>query len=181
MTKPLVILLSGWAGSGKDSAAELLVEEMAFVRVAFADMLKTEVSTAYRLPLTMFHNAFKDRYVESVDATPRQLLIQHAADRKRKDPHVYSRAVVAQITEHSGRCVVSDWRYRHEYVFLKENLHNAHIVRGRIVRSSVCPGDDPSEHDLDDETMDFTITNDGCISDLRDSIKATVRAIIHCL
>ena len=174
MTKPLVILLSGWAGSGKDSAAELLVEEMAFVRVAFADTLKAEVSTAYRLPLSIFHNAFKDRYIESVKATPRQLLIQHAADRKRKDPHVYSRAVVAQI-DTRGRWVRSDWRYRHEYAFLKENLPEAHIVRGRILRSSVVPDDDLSEHDLDDEPVDFTVTNDGCISDLRDAIKAAVR------
>jgi len=171
-----VILLSGWAGSGKDSAAELLVEEMAFVRVAFADMLKEEVSKAYRLPLSVFHNAFKDSHIEVLGATPRQLLIQHAADRKRKDPHVYSRAVVARIA--GGRWVISDWRYRHEYAFLKEHLPNVHIVRGRILRSSVCPGDDPSEHDLDDEPMDFTITNDGCISDLRDAIKATVRAML---
>jgi hypothetical protein len=172
----LVILLSGWAGSGKDSAAELLVEEMAFVRLAFADMLKEEVSKAYRLPLSVFNNAFKDSHIEALDATPRQLLIQHAADRKRKDPHVYSRAVVARIA--GGRWVISDWRYRHEYAFLKEQLPNARIVRGRILRSSVCPGDDPSEHDLDDETMDFTVTNDGCISDLRDAIKATVRTML---
>jgi hypothetical protein len=171
----LVILLSGWAGSGKDSAAELLVEEMAFVRVAFADMLKEEVSTAYRLPLAVFHNAFKDRHIDALNATPRQLLVQHAADRKRKDPDVYSRAVVSRIAETQGRVVVSDWRYRHEYAFLKEQLPNVHIVRGRILRSSVSPHEDPSEHDLDDEPMDFTVINDGCISDLRDAIKAAVR------
>jgi hypothetical protein len=32
----IILMLSGWAGSGKDAAAALLLEEMGFIRFAFA-------------------------------------------------------------------------------------------------------------------------------------------------
>ena len=38
----MIIMLSGWAGSGKDAAASLLLEEMDCVRFAFADSLKLD-------------------------------------------------------------------------------------------------------------------------------------------
>lgn len=177
----VILVLSGLAGSGKDSAAEILVDEMSFERVAFADMLKAEVSAVTKIPLETFHNnAFKDHYMEKYASTARQLLLNYAAERKLKDPDVYSRTVVEHIRQGARqRYVVSDWRYRHEYTFLKEALHGEYIlIRGRIMRTSVLPREDPSEHDLDNENMDFVIVNDGSISDLRDAIKSEVRKYI---
>ena len=178
MTKPLIILLSGWAGSGKDSAAELLVDEMSFERVAFADMLKAEVSAVTRIPIAVFReNTLKDMPLKDIGITPRELLIRHAAERKKIDPDVYSRIVVAHILAGQRMCyVVSDWRFRHEYDFIQQYLSDTyHIIKGRIVRSSVNISPDSTEHDLDDEYMDFTVYNNGSISDLRDAIKSVVR------
>ena len=53
--RTMIILLSGWAGSGKDAAA-LLLEEMNFVRLAFADAIKIEVAAATGIPLDTFHD-----------------------------------------------------------------------------------------------------------------------------
>jgi hypothetical protein len=178
MPTPLIILLSGWAGSGKDSAAELLVDEMSFERVAFADMLKAEVSAVTRIPIATFcMNTLKDIPLKDSGITPRELLIRHAAERKKIDPDVYSRIVVAHILAGQQLCyVISDWRFRHEYDFIKQHLSNKyHIIRGRIIRSSIHISPDSTEHDLDDECMDFTVYNDGSISDLRDAIKSVVR------
>jgi len=175
---PCIILLSGWAGSGKDSAAELLVDEMSFERVAFADILKADVSAATGIPIAMFReNALKDTPLKDRKQTPRELLIRYAAEKKKVDPDAYSRIVVAHILqEKRSSYVISDWRFRHEYDFITQHLSkNYCICRGRIIRSSVNSSPDSTEHDLDNEHMDFTIHNDGSISDLRDAIKAVIR------
>jgi len=178
--KPLIVLLSGWAGSGKDAAASLLVEEMQFDRVAFADALKEDVSRATSIPIHYFNEvSYKDTPLQGIRKTPRDLLLEHALAARAEDPDIYSRRIAARIRPLSSalqHIVVSDWRYTREYEFMKKNL-DAHIVRGRILRSLITPSSDPSEHDLDNEIFDFTIVNDGCISDLRDALKHVIRDI----
>jgi len=179
MAHKMVVLLSGWAGSGKDAAAALLVEEMNFMRIAFADLLKADVSEKSGIPLSAFHDPVtKDRPVAGLcQVTPRQLLLAHARVVRSLDPDIYSRSLVDTVRESEhGRFVVSDWRYKREYAVLRERLGpDALIVRGRILRPGLAVSEDPSEHDLDDETVDFTIMNDGCISDLRDLLKHEIR------
>ena len=56
-----VIALSGWKGSGKDCAAEYLIKEHGFIRVAFADVLKELVAIQYNIPVSYLHdNNFKE-------------------------------------------------------------------------------------------------------------------------
>jgi deoxynucleotide monophosphate kinase-like protein len=45
-----VIAISGWKGSGKDTAANYLIEKKNYLRVAFADPLKDMVATTYNIP-----------------------------------------------------------------------------------------------------------------------------------
>ncbi len=51
MSAPLLIGLTGPAGSGKDSAADALVHLAGFTKVAFADALRAEVCAAFGVPL----------------------------------------------------------------------------------------------------------------------------------
>ena len=44
----MIIGLTGAAGNGKDNVADILVEEHRFQRIAFADCLYEEVSTAFK-------------------------------------------------------------------------------------------------------------------------------------
>lgn len=44
MEKPIVVLVSGWMGSGKDTLVDRLVKQHGFVRFGFADELKDDVS-----------------------------------------------------------------------------------------------------------------------------------------
>lgn len=176
---PIVVLVSGWAGAGKDCAAALLVEECGFQRVAFADALKEDVASVTGLPLDLFYTAQKDRPLEHPVAayptakTPRDLLLQHALVRRAVDPDVYSKGVAATIMDSPGtRYVVSDWRYRSEHKVLAEELGEFYnIFRIRIERPGIRQSADPSEHDLDGVRMEYVITNDGTISDLRHAVK----------
>ena len=45
-----VVAISGWKRSGKDTAANYLVEEYGYTRVAFADVLKDMVAEEYNIP-----------------------------------------------------------------------------------------------------------------------------------
>ena len=166
----MIILLSGWAGSGKDAAA-LLLEEMNFIRLAFADMLKVEVAAATGIPLDTFHDhRLKD--IPIAGKTPRQLLIEHAAAARASDPDLYTRLVINRINP-IHNYVISDWRYPREEELLTAAF-GQNVLRVRINRS-VTPMDDPTEHALDDATVDRVIQNDGSISDLR----AALRTIVH--
>ena len=178
-TVPMVVLVSGWAGAGKDCAAALLVEECGFQRVAFADTLKEDVAKVTGLPLDWFYTAVKDRLLPTpcaaypIAKTPRDILLQHALVRRAIDPDVYSKGVAATIMEGSGvRFVVSDWRYQREHEVLAAELGEFyHIFRVRIERPGVKQSADPSEHDLDGLHMEHVIRNDGTISDLRHAVK----------
>jgi hypothetical protein len=177
----VVLMLSGWATSGKDAAAALLTEEMGFIRVAFADELKKSVAAANFLPLELFHNTgLKDRLIPYRHTTPRQLLLSHALAERAMDPDVYARKVATVIklaVDHGvHRVVISDWRYKREYDFLEHELLGvATILSCRITRPGVVPTKDPSEHDLDNQPMHAMIDNNGSITDLRDLLKAMLR------
>jgi hypothetical protein len=183
-----VLLLSGRAGSGKDAAASLLMEEVGFTRFAFADFLKRDVAAQYGLPLDLFHTAAKDHPLQDPKfggKTPRTLLLDHARIARAIDLDVYARQVATAIKEaiasdpiRHSRFVISDWRYRREYDFLTKALFGiAELVCVRITRhTSQTPLiDDPSEHDLLAQPMHAMIDNDGSIADLRDMLKSVLR------
>ena len=52
----MIIGLTGAAGSGKDSVADILVAERGFHRIAFADALYDEVSTAFNVSVEFLKN-----------------------------------------------------------------------------------------------------------------------------
>ena len=53
-TKPLLIGLTGYAGVGKDTLADIMVKDYGFIRFAFADKLKNILSDIYSVPRRLF-------------------------------------------------------------------------------------------------------------------------------
>lgn len=164
-----VLLISGWAGAGKDTVAAACT---GYRRVAFADPLKRHVAGLAGLPESVFHDrAAKDCTLQHrcphypTARTPRDLLLQHAAVARAEDPDVYAREIAEEIRDNPDiqHWAISDWRYRREYDFLRSVLpsHDYEIVRVRVVRPNIVPSEDETEHDLDSERMDRTVQNDG--------------------
>ena len=177
-----VVLLSGWAGSGKDAAAAIMVEEMGFHRFAFADALKQDVATFSGLPLATFHTAAKDQPLEILcktyptARTPRDILLQCARIERERDPDTYSGKVIEEIRA-SGvqKAVISDWRYRREHAHIYRELYETMpILTVRITRTGIQPSSDASEHDLNAMTFDIEIMNNGTLVDLRQSLRSLI-------
>ncbi len=188
MQRPIILFLSGWAGSGKDAAAALLVEEMQFHRLAFADTLKEDVAAVTGIPLATFHSAKKNQTLETpcsqypTARTYRDLLLQHAIAVRAHNPDTFARHVgdhIQGLLPMQPRIVISDWRFPNEYAHIRERfVTQAVLVCVCIERPGIVPSTDPSEHYLDTTLMDWVITNDGSISDLRDSVKRMVHAFM---
>lgn len=188
---PLIVLLSGYAGSGKDAAAALMMDELNFDRVAFADELKRECARKTGIAEHRFFSvSMKDQPLETpcraypMAKTPRDILLMHGLAARAADPDVYAKKVVDSIRSRllldpTSRFVVSDWRYQREAACLTAAHPSARIVRVRITRPGVTPSQDLSEHDLDDINMDVHIDNGGSISDLRDALRTALRPYLH--
>jgi hypothetical protein len=165
-----LLLLSGWAGAGKDAAAAILCDNHDFQRFAFADPLKKAVAEATGLPPSHFERPYKDQPLSATDLrTPRDLLIAHADAARAIEPDIYSRAIVTEILASGvSRVVISDWRYRREGAVVATALAAAgwRIVKARVSRPGVIPSSAPIEHDLDEFPMDWHIQNDGSLADL---------------
>jgi len=165
----MIIMLSGWAGSGKDTVAKYMDS---FQRLAFADKLKEDVSAETGIPIEVFHTRAKDIPQNSI--TPRSLLLKHALEAKEKDPYIYVRHV-AKVSSKYDKIVITDWRYKEEYAFLAENTA-ARIIRIRITRN-LLPSNDPSEHELNDQLFDYHIDNTGTLETLREQIDKILHTI----
>lgn len=75
--KKQIIALTGYAGVGKDTIADLLVEHLGFRKVAFADMLRAEVSIGFGVEITyLAHPSTKNHPMSALAMrrAPRELL-----------------------------------------------------------------------------------------------------------
>lgn len=183
-TRTRILLVSGWAGAGKDAVANILGTR-GYKRVAFADPLKRHVAAIAGIPVTVFHDrATKDQPLRTrcpiypTARTPRDILLQHARIAREADPDVYAREIADEIYENAGiqHWTISDWRYRREYDFLRSSLseEDYDIIRVRVVRPGITPSTDPTEHDLVDEEMDHIIINDSTLDVLRRNVETTL-------
>ena len=175
----IILMVSGWAGSGKDAAASILMDELGFQRLAFADPLKHETARQTGLSPDHFYSThLKDSEIpyEGKTIIPRALLIKAAAEARAKYPNIYANMIADSIQKYGlKRVVISDWRYRNEYEVIKTFFGDATVVRIRIVRPGVIQSSEPSEHDLDGQAMDVEINNGGSIGMLRSTLKDLLR------
>jgi hypothetical protein len=165
-----VIGLSGYARTGKDTIARMLVETHGYERVGFADSLKElmlrldpYVTTAgTRLSVVVGQYGWeraKDTFPEV-----RRLLQAHATPaRDLLGDDVWVRALTRKMAP-SGKYVVADVRFPNELAAVK----NMSGLTVRVNRPGFGPANGHvSETALDEATFDYTIENYGPLAYLR--------------
>lgn len=182
-----IIGLSGYARSGKDEAAKVLIEEFGFIRVAFADKLR-EVLYALN-PIVGFEGEPLEIGIDPVGV--QQVIDRHGWDGYKETEHgteirrllqrlgteagrqtlwdsIWIDAAFAGIPE-DAKVVVSDARFFNEF--------DAVIERGgyiwRIDRDGVGPANDhPSETEaVNYDKFSLYLKNNGTLEEYREIVR----------
>lgn len=197
MTDKIVIALSGWKGSGKDTSADYLTAEYGFKKMSFAAKLKDMVSELYNVPREDLDSPTRkemplvnlpaiptDRFTEAVHHllreelksgywTPRALCILEGSIKRSVHSNYWVRSVAEEIVRApTGNFVISDMRYTSEADTLKILIPQ--IITVRINRYQSISTSDPSERDLDMYKFDYTIDNQGVKELLYDALDAVI-------
>lgn len=180
-----IIALSGFARSGKDEAARVLVEEHGFVQVAFADKLREMLYAlnpivAFKYDGPVYVQDVIDvygwgGYKETEYGSEIRRLLQRLgteAGRQTLWDSIWIDAALTGLPE-DAKVVVSDARFFNEF--------DAVCERGgrvwRIERPGVGPANNhPSEMEaIDYPEFELTLNNDGSLDDWRTLVSMTYR------
>lgn len=170
--------LSGYARSGKDAVAKILVEEHGYVRVSWADKLREAV---YALnPMMVGAGLGAMRYADLIDwkgyegakddpifgAEVRRTLQRMGTEAGRNvlGENVWVDALVNTM-ENGKRYVIPDTRFPNEALAITERMAGE---VWRVNRPGFTPTNShPSETALDGWQFSVNLNNDGTLDDLR--------------
>jgi hypothetical protein len=169
----MLIGLSGYAQSGKDTFANILIEKHGFKRLAFADKIREFL-------LALDDSGLLETEVRTFgwDAVKQDPDIRGAlqalgiAARKTFGEYFWVDQVMAQVLNDGSNYVITDVRFPNEL----EAIRSAGGKVGRITRMGVnAVNGHESEHALANAQFDFYIENDGEIKDLEDAAEYGMR------
>ena len=174
-----IILLTGWSESGKDTVADILVNQHGFKKYAFADPLKDLCASLYGFPREMANTTEGKKTKWQVGyktRTIRELLLETALqDRARFGDDIYCMDILTKIQiEKPTRVVIADLRYPTELstmrLFVKKFGCELEIWRVIRVGQTESPVNDPSEHYLESEPVAVRIENNGASLEILEKV-----------
>jgi hypothetical protein len=163
-------LVTGYAGSGKDTFARFLCEQLNIVSTAsissFASAVKDAVSVKFGISReTLDTQDGKSRWITLEDGSVckvRDLLIAHGEGEKHRvgKNGVWVTCLSPPTTEH---WILSDWRFPEERHVLQERFPAATIHTVRIVRPYIEILESYTEHALSQVLCKHIIENTGSL------------------
>ena len=166
----MIIGLSGYARSGKDEVAKILVEDYGFTRLAFADKIRQlllAIDPSLGGPKLSTIVAEYGWDVAKSKTEVRELL-QHlgVAARNLIDEHIWITTVLNQIEETDKNYVITDVRFENEATAIK--LIGGEIWRVRRTNNHI------SENALDEYHFDQILKNEGSLDDLQNLVRRRI-------
>lgn len=152
----MIVLISGYAGSGKDTFAKFLQEYLQDCEILhFADPIK-ECAAKYFC------------WDGNKDEKGRRLLQQLGRVGREYQKDIWVLKLIERMVENKKFYIVPDWRFKNEFKLLVEKYGRWNIVAVRVIRDGIKILDDISEHDLDDfKSYDYIVFNDSTLDDLK--------------
>jgi hypothetical protein len=180
----MIIGLTGYAQSGKDTVAKILVENYGFIRIAFADRIRDLVFEMNPM-------------VDSIAGEPRFLkdfVTRYGWDEAKKNPHIRrilqttgvgARKVFGEDfwieqgmrqVDDTNRYVFTDVRFTNEAEAIKL-FEGAQVWRIKRLGVAAVNGH-VSEHEMDGYPVDQIFTNNTSIEDLELMIKTRMMSLV---
>lgn len=165
----VIILISGYATSGKDTFGTMLAKYLPHSKIFhFADPIK-ECAKIYF------------NWDGNKDERGRKLLQQLGQAGREYDNDIWVKKLLDRIEkddENIEFIIIPDWRFKNEFEFMSKQFGNKNVVTVRIKRQ-VPVISDISEKDLDDFThYDFIIDNNSSLDDLEKQAQLIVPQIL---
>jgi hypothetical protein len=183
----MIIGLTGYAQSGKDTIAKILVENYGFTRIAFADKIREFLYETNPMfdsiagePLFVKAKVDRDGWEVSKQSPHIRRLLQNSGVAARK---VFGEGV---WVDQAMKTMLADPRPDMNYVITDVRfLNEADMIRAnggqlwRIKRSGVdAVNNHVSEHELDGCVVDQIFANNGTIEDLETLIKTRMMSLV---
>jgi len=192
----MLIGIAGCKGVGKDTAAQWLIDEQGYTRLAFADKLKEAVCNLFDIDVAIY-NTLKgdDRVADTVghvilelsgtteyDYSWREFIQRFGTEMGRNTfgqnfwiqqwSDSYTAMWVMQ-TDEAQKVVVTDVRFENEAKEIK--LQGGYIIE--ITRPGYKPDGHPSEEPIPSILVDATVRNESNLEDFRTRFLATVEGL----
>jgi len=172
------IFVSGFSRSGKDLVADK-IESLGFVKYSFSQQLKENVANKLLIPVAWCSYPFNNDYKTPNGQSLSDYIINVDEREKKKDPEVWVKKVVQQITYCTAKNIVfSDWQNLHELFCVQRAFPDAEIICIRVMdkEQHISPKPDLSEYGLLAFPFQYTIEN---ISGDYDYLTRQVNSIIQ--
>lgn len=177
----MIIGLTGYAQSGKDSVANILVENYGYQRIAFADPIRDLLYATN----PMLKEGYRVKGLVDVYGWDRVKVDYPEARRLLQELGVGARKVFGDMfwvkqalrqLEVEGNFVITDVRYPNEAKAIRE--HQGSQI-WRVKRSGVdAVNSHESESAMDGEKVDQIFVNNGTLEDLKVLINTRMRAYV---
>ncbi len=144
----IILGITGLIGSGKDSAAQYLIDNYNFTKLSFAGSLKDAVSVVFGWDRELLEGTTKEsrEWREQVDEwwatrldmphlTPRWVLQHWGTELFRQNFHtdIWMLSLENKLRQHSGNVVITDCRFENEVNAIKSaGGRTARIFRGML-------------------------------------------------
>lgn len=167
----MIVLVSGWLGSGKDTVSHLLCRYHNFKKYAFADVLKDEVAKVFCIPRDWM-DSDEGKKKTWRGRTVRHYLIDYGQACREENINCWVDPVCDKISRGNvSHVVISDWRMPSEFERITQTFPDRKVITLRVVRYDEPPLKDYTETALDTFKFDYIIDNKGSVADLETSIQ----------
>lgn len=172
-----IILVHGWAYSGKDTFANYLAEKHGYKKLWFSYPLKNMTSIKYGIDRSVLDtHAGKESIYKNTGLTIRDILISEACAIRKQDDAFFANKMVEKIKKLDGdsNIVISDWRFLTEINTLKDKLKGYNIKTVHMHRFETPVIRDESEFALDNYNFDVVLANKSGLDKIYDFIDINI-------
>lgn len=183
MTKPRLIALTGPAGTGKDTIADILANDYGYAKLAFADPIRVMLRGLFEFaeidPAYMGDRSLKEQPIPGLHGVSYRRMAQTLGTEWGQQcvgrhfwVEMLDRAVQAKRAQGEKLLVVSDLRFNHEALWVREQGGEI----WRVVRDVPRVRQHISESEMHAIAADHTVLNLGGFDELWQTVDGLMEA-----